>query len=161
MCLGGVFAKIIVPIFVVEDGTIDGMKYLHILQNHLVPYLKKHHMCSRSVFQQDGAPPHIHNDVRNFITETFGEANVISRFYPHKWPPRSPDLSPVDFWYWGHVKRLVYGSGLPSSKAQLIQKIKDATNQISLRNVKSANNSFLNRLALLSDNDGAHFEHIL
>ena len=58
--------KIMVPHFVIEDGTINGEKYLHILQDHLVPFLKRHQMCSRSVFQHDGAPPHICNEVRIF-----------------------------------------------------------------------------------------------
>jgi hypothetical protein len=25
-----------------------------------------------------------------------------------EWPPRSPDLSPLDFYLWGHLKAMVY-----------------------------------------------------
>ena len=133
-----------------EDGTINGEKYLHILQDHLVPFLKRHRMCSRSVFRHDGAPPHIDNEVRKFLTQTFGEANIISRMHTHKWPPRSPDLSPVDFCYWGHLKHLVYHIGLPKSEAELMRKIEDAANRISLDNVSSAHSNFLDRLMLVS-----------
>ncbi|UYV66487.1 hypothetical protein LAZ67_4001851 [Cordylochernes scorpioides] len=28
--------------------------------------------------------------------------------YIHQWPPRSPDLTPCDFWQWGYIKSRVY-----------------------------------------------------
>ena len=32
----------------------------------------------------------------------------IGRGGPIAWPPRSPDLSPVDFFLWGFLKGLLY-----------------------------------------------------
>jgi hypothetical protein len=32
----------------------------------------------------------------------------IGRSGPIAWPPRSPDLTPVDFFLWGYVKNIVY-----------------------------------------------------
>ena len=39
----------------------------------------------------------------------FGE-RVISRNGPVEWPPRSCDLTPLDFFLWGHMKSLVYAN---------------------------------------------------
>jgi hypothetical protein len=32
----------------------------------------------------------------------------IARRCPVEWPPRSPDLTPLDFYLWGHLKAMVY-----------------------------------------------------
>lgn len=32
----------------------------------------------------------------------------IGRDGPINWPPRSPDISPLDFFLWGYVKDIVY-----------------------------------------------------
>ncbi|KAG8290128.1 hypothetical protein J6590_089543 [Homalodisca vitripennis] len=53
------------------------------------------------MFQQDGAPPHWHNNVRQLLNNTLPH-RWIGRTGPrdnalHSWPPRSPDLTPCDF----------------------------------------------------------------
>ncbi|KAJ4440508.1 hypothetical protein ANN_08649 [Periplaneta americana] len=37
----------------------------------------------------------------------------IGRGGPIAWPPRSPELNPLDFYLWGHLKSLVYSSPVP------------------------------------------------
>ncbi|EFN75683.1 hypothetical protein EAI_05404, partial [Harpegnathos saltator] len=34
------------------------------------------------------------------------------------WPARSPDLNPLDFYFWGALKAIVYGSGRALRTAQ-------------------------------------------
>ncbi|ENN83121.1 hypothetical protein YQE_00518, partial [Dendroctonus ponderosae] len=58
-------------------------------------------------FQHDGAPPHNFSQVRNHLDVTFPGA-WIGRNGPILWPPRSPDLSPLDFFWCGAVKNTVY-----------------------------------------------------
>ena len=58
-------------------------------------------------YQQDGAPPHFARCVRNLLTEKFHH-QWIGRGGPIEWPARSPDLTPLDFYLWGHVKSIVY-----------------------------------------------------
>lgn len=154
-------AKIIVPIFVIESGTLDGEDYLHILQNHLVPYLKSHRICSRSIYQHDGAPPHIKGNVQEFLKSTFGEERLISRFNIHPWPPRSPDLSPVDFWFWGKLKQLVYSPGLPSTKAELLERVREKSSEVTTADVHVANRNFLHRLLFVNEENGGHFQYLL
>ena len=43
------------------------------------------------------------------LKTTFDE-RVISRNGPVNWPPRSFDLTPLDYFLWGYVKSLVYAN---------------------------------------------------
>ena len=58
-------------------------------------------------WQQDGAAPHYAIRVRERLDMEFPD-HLIGRRGPLEWPPRSPDLSPLDFSVWGIVKELVY-----------------------------------------------------
>ena len=60
-------------------------------------------------FQQGGAPPYYHRVVRDYLDETFAN-KWIGRGSVNAWPPRSPDLTPLDFFLWGVVKEQVYQS---------------------------------------------------
>lgn len=68
----------------------------------------------RMWFQHDGAPAHFANDVRCYLTRKFG-AQWIGRGGPVCWPPRSPDLSPIDFFVWGAMKNMVYETPVASA----------------------------------------------
>jgi hypothetical protein len=54
------------------------------------------------LFQQDGAPPNYHLGVKGFLDEHLPRS-WIGRGGPTCWSPRSPALSPFDF-FWGFVK---------------------------------------------------------
>lgn len=45
------------------------------------------------------------------------------------WPPISPNLTPLDFYFWGHVKTLVYVEKT-NSKDPLLRRIFDATKHV-------------------------------
>uniref|UniRef100_A0A3Q2XIB6 Uncharacterized protein n=1 Tax=Hippocampus comes TaxID=109280 RepID=A0A3Q2XIB6_HIPCM len=54
-----------------------------------------------------GAPPHWGLHVRGFLNQKFPD-RWIGRDGPIPWPPRSPDITPLDFFLWGYVKDIVY-----------------------------------------------------
>ncbi|GFY00008.1 uncharacterized protein TNCV_1341061 [Trichonephila clavipes] len=58
-------------------------------------------------FQQDGATCHPARATIDLLKDTLGD-RLISRFGPVNWPPRSCDLTPLDYFLWGYVKSLVY-----------------------------------------------------
>ncbi|GFV10825.1 putative transposable element [Trichonephila clavipes] len=58
-------------------------------------------------FQQDGATCHTARATIDLLKDTFGD-RLISHFGPVNWPPRSCDLTPLDYFLWGYVKSLVY-----------------------------------------------------
>ena len=59
----------------------------------------------------DGAPAHFSLSARRYLNQKFG-LRWIGRGGPIAWPPRSPDLNPLDFYLWGHLKYLVYSTPL-------------------------------------------------
>ena len=61
--------------------------------------------------QHDGAPPHFAGAVRGHLNQCFGR-RWIGRDDPITWPPRSSDLTALDFFLWGHMKSLVYQAPL-------------------------------------------------
>ena len=61
----------------------------------------------RMVFQHDGTPAHYSQLVIHHRNLTFPE-RWIDRGGHVQWPPRSPDLTPLDFCLWGQMKSEVY-----------------------------------------------------
>ena len=56
------------------------------------------------LFQQDGATCHTARETMDLLRSLrFGE-QFISRLGPVDWPPRSCDITPMDFYLWGYVK---------------------------------------------------------
>jgi len=86
------------------------------------------------IFQQDGAPPHWHQDVRRFLKESLpqrwigsvGKDELVLQF----WPPRSPDLTPCDFFLCGFIKEAVYVPSLTTTLDDLKNRITIAVNSV-------------------------------
>lgn len=93
--------KLIGPYFF--DGSVNGQSYLTMLSDFLWPQISRRGFT----FQQDGAPAHYAVAVRHWLDEKM-HGHWIGRRGPHEWPPRSPDLTPCDFYLWGRLKDIVY-----------------------------------------------------
>ena len=53
---------------------------------------------------QDGAPPpHYTNVALQFLKEKF-RGRVINKRSEIIWPAHSPNMNPLDFWFWGYVE---------------------------------------------------------
>jgi hypothetical protein len=83
------------------------------------------------LFQQDGAPPHFHKEVKNILNRKFPE-KWIGRGGPITWPPSSPDLIPLDSFLWGYIKDVVYVPPLATILPELAGRIRDAVAIITL-----------------------------
>ncbi|GFU86456.1 uncharacterized protein TNCV_1418081 [Trichonephila clavipes] len=75
-------------------------------------------------FQQDGATCHTDRATIDLLKDTFGD-RLISCFGPVNWPPRSCDLTLLDYFLWGYVKSLVY-----ADKTQTPDYLKDNIHRI-------------------------------
>jgi hypothetical protein len=84
---------------------------------------------SNVVFQHYGAPPQIHNEVTTFLNRQFPE-RWIGRGGSTFWPPRSPDLTPLEFFLWGFVKDEVYFPPIPITMNNLKFQIRTAIAKI-------------------------------
>lgn len=54
-------------------------------------------------FQQDGAPSHNSKEDINYLNNVDGYQWIGTKG-PIKWPPRSSELTPLDFYLWGIFK---------------------------------------------------------
>ena len=62
------------------------------------------------MLMKDGVAPHVGSSVKRLLSQQFGD-RVISCHFSFPCPPRPPkslDLTEMDFWLWGHVKSKVY-----------------------------------------------------
>jgi len=92
-----------------SEKTITGFAYLDLLEQYVFPQIETFEQgtVSRVIFMQDGAPPHFSCFVTDVLNERLPDA-WIGRGGPILWPPRSPDISPLDFFLWGYFKNIVY-----------------------------------------------------
>ncbi|GFS93236.1 uncharacterized protein TNCV_2125191 [Trichonephila clavipes] len=96
----------------------NGDRYRAIITNFFIPELNNHDV-QELWFQQDGTACHTARATIDLLKDTFGD-RLISRFGPVNWPPRSCDLTPLDYFLWGYVKSLVY-----ADKPQPLDHLKD------------------------------------
>lgn len=145
------------PIFF--EGIVTGAIYLNALRNTIVPQLQLRDDFQTLYFQQDGAPPHFSLAVRNYLDEIFKQ-KWIGRRGPIEFPPRSPDLTPMDFSVWGIVKDLVYVKK-PLSLGDLKQFISEAFHDIDANKdlCRKICRSVLSRCEECSKAEGNQFEH--
>ncbi|PNF42433.1 hypothetical protein B7P43_G10117, partial [Cryptotermes secundus] len=104
------------------ERTITGIVYLDMLQEFLIPQLDEDDQEGRIHFQQDGASPHYLGEVHEYLNTCF-PGQWIGRAAPIAWPPRPPDLNPMDFFLWGFVKDRVFVQPLPANVVELRTRI--------------------------------------
>ncbi|GFV20350.1 transposable element Tc3 transposase [Trichonephila clavipes] len=88
-----------------HNATVNGDRYRAVVTNCFIPELNNQDV-QELWFQQDGATCHTARATIDLLKDTFGD-RLISRFGPVNWPPRSCDLTPLDYFLWDYVKSLV------------------------------------------------------
>ena len=150
----GLMHNQIIGQLIFAESTITANIYLDILKHYVVPQLEE--FQPRVVFQQDGAPPHWGSIVRDFLNETFPN-QWIGRNGPTPWPPRSPDITPLDFLLWDYVKDRVYRTpvrDVETLQSRIIE-VLAAVNEEMLENTWR---EIEHRLDILRATNGAHIE---
>ncbi|KAG5894615.1 hypothetical protein JTB14_026146 [Gonioctena quinquepunctata] len=122
----GIFGdRLIGPVFL--DGKLTEETYLELLNEFVYPQLvdiiendDRYHE-DHLIFQQDGAPPRYAQPVRAFLDRMF-PGSCIGRRGSIEWPARYPDLTPLDFFLWGHLKNKIFATE-PESLEDLRKRI--------------------------------------
>lgn len=112
-------------------------------------------------FQHDGAPAHFGLAVRRDLNRSFPQ-RWIGRGGPVPWPPRSPDLSSLDFFLWGALKAIVYHDPVESEMDLVARLVCAAATIKETPGVfDRVRQSMLRRCQACLVSDGANFEHLL
>lgn len=140
--------------------TVNTERYIAMLQNFFSPALQDFDgFNQQSWFQQDGATCHTSNDSLSAVREIFGQ-KVISKRGAINWPPRSPDLSPLDFFLWGYLKSKVFNSN-PVSLEELKENIREEMQNISRNTCEAVIENFRSRLQHCQNSQGSHMDDVI
>lgn len=115
----------------------------------------------RMFMQMDGCPAHYAGIVRNFLNQTYPR-RWIGREGPVGWPARSPDMTPLDYFLWGHMKQQVYSTPI-DSEADLHDRIINCASTIKndREMIRRATQQIVMRAAMCLQQRGSHFENLL
>lgn len=151
--------RIIGPFYLPQR--LDANAYLNFLKNDVQNSIEELplNVLNGMFFQQDGCPVHSSRVVTNYLNEEFG-TNWIGRHGPIKWPPRSPDLTPLDYYVWGRAKDLVYNEEILNCD-HLKRKIELAFEIIREEiSFQTTTTEIRRRYSKCIDAQGGHFEHL-
>ncbi|GFW68596.1 transposable element Tc3 transposase [Trichonephila clavipes] len=153
---------IIGPYFFKNDEghnvTVNGDRYRAMITNFFIPELNNHDV-QELWFQQDGATCHTARATIDLLKDTFGD-RLISRFGPVNWPPRSCDLTPLDYFLWGYVKSLVYADK-PRTLGHLEDNIRRVIADIRPQMLEKVIENWTFRLNYIRASRGSHMPEII
>ena len=110
-------------------------------------------------YLHDGAPVHHTVAIHTHLNNEF-PGRWIGRGGPLKWPPRSPDLTKMDFFMWGYIKDQVYKTP-PTTKEDMKVRIREVFQNININVLSHVSRAFENRVHYCLEVAGGHFEHLL
>ncbi|GFW67673.1 putative LOC100569746 [Trichonephila clavipes] len=128
------------------------------ITNFFIPELNNHDV-QELWLQQDGATCHTARATIDLLKDTFGD-RLISRFGPVNWPPRSYDLTPLDYFVWGYVKSLVYADK-PQTLDHLEDNIRRVIADIRPQMLEKVIENWTSRLDYIRASQGSHMPEIM
>jgi hypothetical protein len=159
---GGIIGDLLIGPFFLPP-TLNGNYYRYFLEFKLPGLLEDVTLDVRRImfFMHDGAPAHFSLVAREHLNNIFPN-RWIGRSGPVRWPARSPDLNPLDFFLWGHLKSIVYSTPVQDVQ-DLKQRIINGFEKIRLSPgiFERVRNSIKRRYDVCVQAEGGHFEQLL
>lgn len=136
--------RIIGPYFF--DGNINGQNFLEFLNNQLTDEIDEMPLAERVnlYFQLDGCSVHNSRIVKEWLNNHFPNHWIGRGSDLIEWPPRSPDLTILDFFLWGILTQKVYRTR-PTNRAELMQRIRQACAEITVQQIRNSVNNIRKR----------------
>lgn len=138
--------------------TVNGERYRAMLNDFLWPILRNYDI-SDMWFQQDGATCHTAHATIDLL-ETKFQGRIITHNSAVKWPPRSCDLTPLDFFLWGYLKSRVYVNR-PTTIQQIKNEIRRCIDGIDGDQCQKVIANFNARINKCRLSRGGHLEDII
>ena len=110
-------------------------------------------------FQQDGAKCHTANVTIDLLRTVF-ENRIISRNSDVVWPPRSCDLTPLDYYLWEAVKDKCYANK-PETIDALKNNIRAAIAEIKLHKIENLLKNWTDRIGYCMASRGSHLNEVI
>ena len=115
-----------------EAATVNGDRYRAMSNVFLFTKIKEEDI-GNIWFQQDGATCHTVEATLHVLRPVF-EDRIIIRRADVVWPPRSCDLTPLDYYLWGAVKDKCYADK-PETIDTLKDNIRETISEIQLHTI--------------------------
>ena len=149
--------RIVGPFFF--RNNMNGERYLQFLNTQLSDFLDELPLNERCKiwYQQDGAPCHCNRNIRDFLLLAFN-GKVIGRYMEFLWPPRSPDITPLDFFLWGYLKENVYLQRPFQNVDHLERIIRETCEAITPDVIRNVIKEFNKRTITCLERDGRYIE---
>lgn len=143
-------------------GNLTGERYNRILQR-VKPRLRRAGYTNEEIdsiwYQHDNAPAHTANVNQVWLLREFG-VNFIGRGSPFRWPARSSDLNPLDYFFWGKIKSAIYRHPVHNLEA-LELRIQEALTEITPEMLQASIDNLIVRAECCIAMNGEQFEHRL
>lgn len=147
------------------NSTVKAASYTEMLTDFFIPTVMGLGLSGDQYwFQQDGARPHRTRGIFECLTETFDSRLIAldAQKIIHKgfdWPPYSPDLTPCDYFLWGHLKNNIYRNR-PTTIEELKSAVHVWINTIDATTLRNVADGFISRVRKLIEVEGGHIEHL-
>lgn len=146
--LGACYDGVTRPV-IIENGTIDHQRYI----DEILPFVLKDGqklMGNEFTFQQDGATCHTHRH-----TQEWCKAHFRSFWPKSRWPPNSPDISPLDYSIWDELC-LQMNWEVVKDKKTLIDQIRAGAKKIRKEVVRRSVECWTNRVYQMLQKKGEY-----
>ena len=158
----GCFSRYGVGDLFLVEGTMEQKKYLHVLEEHMLP-LAHRLIGDNFIFQQDNAPCHKAKLVLEWFADptpsSLKEMGIDWSFDVLQWPPQSPDLNPIENMWNAIEEDLKTRRVQPSSKNDLFQEAKHSWEILSSEYIANLSDSMINRCKDLVKAKGYHIDY--
>lgn len=148
--------RIIGPFFF--EGNLTGPRYSEFLQD-IIPNVFEDVPINRNRiwWQQDGASVHNTVGTTNFLNQQFGN-HWFGLRGPHRWPTRSPDLTPLDTFLWAHLKNECYKT-VATTRDNMMERVRQACARITVPMLVNVRLNLAKRINQVLIQNGRHIEH--
>lgn len=138
--------------------SVTSARYVHMIEEFFLPTLNEMDVGD-AWFQQDGATAHTARVSMAVLRQHF-PGRIISLRGDLHWPPRSPDLTPCDYFLWGYLKSIVFNDR-PRTLVHLKNNIRHAVANIPVDMLERVIRNFRVRLTQCIENNGRHLPDII